>query len=127
MKKYTLTISKKQLEIMEQALHSYARMQVGQLTTALDPVTWNDEIKSKLNETQQGWLNQLTLYEHNEMHGHTEESEIAWDVYQVLRHQLWKENPNRTKHSVTDFINENHSVYKRGIEELPELEVKDSD
>ena len=54
------------------------------------------------------------------MHGHTEDSEIAWDVYQVLRHQLWKENPDRTP-CLSD------SVHKRGSEELPELEVKDND
>ena len=120
MKKYTMTLSKKQLQIMEQALHSYARMLIGQFHTALDPVTWNDEIKNKLNETQQEWLEQLTLYEHNEMYGHTEDSEIAWDVYQVLRHQLWKENPNK-KFCVSD------SVHKRGSEELPELDVKDND
>ena len=116
--KYQLTVSKKQLKIMEQALHSYSRMQVGQLKTALEPITcWNSDIKNKLNETQQKWLGELTVYEHNEMHGHTKESEIAWDIYQVLRHQLWKENPDR-KPCVSD------SVYKRGTEELPKLETK---
>jgi len=117
--KYTMTLSKKQLEIMEQALHSYARMQIGQLYTALEPITfWNSDVKDKLNETQQKWLDELTLHEHNQMHGHTEESEVAWDIYQVLRHQLWKENPNRNRHSVAD------SVYKTGSEELPIIKDK---
>ena len=115
MKKYTMTLSKKQLQVMEQALHSYARMLIGQFHTALDPVTWNNKIKDKLNDAQKFWLNQLSIYEHNEMHGHTEDSEIAWDIYQVLRHQLWKENPDRTP-CLSD------SVHKRGSEELPEIE-----
>lgn len=114
MSQYTLSISKKQAEIMEQALHSYSRMLVGQFNIALEPITWNFDVKDKLNETQKDWLNQLTIYEHNEMHGHTEESEIAWDIYQVLRHHIWKESPDR-KPCVAD------SVCKRGSEELPTI------
>ncbi len=112
--KYTMEFSENQLKIMKEALHSYARMQVGQLKTALEPITFLSDVKDKLNETQQKWLDELTLYEHNQMHGHTEESEIAWDIYQVLRHQLWKENPNRGS-CVADSVN------KRGTEDLPNL------
>ena len=86
----------------------------------LEPITfWNSDVKDKLNETQQEWLEQLTLQEHNEMHGHTEKSDIAWDIYQVLRHQLWKENSYKNEHSVAN------GIYKSGVEELPELEVKE--
>ena len=113
---YTLTFNKKQMEIMEQALHTFARLQVGQLSTAMESITFFSDVKDKLNETQQEWLDQLTLYEHNEMHGHTEDGNVAWDIYQVLRHQSWKDNDCKPKHVVSNSVN------KTSKQELPELE-----
>ncbi|MBC8437088.1 hypothetical protein H8D85_02070 [bacterium] len=119
MKKYTLTFNEEQLRIMEQALHAFARMQVGQLHTAMESITfWNSEVKEELNQTQKDWLDQLTLYEHNEMHGHTESGNIAWDIYQVLRHQMWLDRGSEPKNVVSS------SVYRSAKEELPEISDK---
>lgn len=115
MKKYTLTFNEEQLSIMEQALHAFARMQVGQFHIALESIIWDKKLCEKLNKTQQDWIDQLTVHEHNRMHGHTDKGDNAWDIYQVLRHQAWIDRGSEPKNVVSD------SVHKMGKEELPEI------
>ncbi len=116
MMKYQMTFNKKQLKIMNSALHSFARMQIGQLKTAMEPITFFSDVKDKLNKTQRDWLDELTLYEHNEMHGHTDDGDVAWDIHQVLRHQMWLDDGSKPIHVVSDSVN------KTSKEELPKLE-----
>jgi len=115
-KKYTLTFNKKQLNIMQEALHSFARMQVGQLMTAMESITFYSDIKDKLNQVQKDWLGQLTLYDHNEMHGHTDDGNVAWDIYKVLRHQAWKDAGSTPKNVVSSDL-----VHSTSKEALPEI------
>ncbi len=116
---YNLKISKKQLEIMNKALHMYMRSEIGQFQYALDDWNMVDLQKSGLNTAQIEWLEDLfNRNELNRMIGHTENGEIAYDLHQVLRHQLWKENENR----IPDVRS---SVMKCGKEKLAEIkEIK---
>jgi len=115
--KYTLTFNEEQLSIMEAALHAFARMQTGQFYIALESVIWDKKLYEKLNKTQQAWIDQLNVHEYTKMHGHTENGNIAWDIYQVLRHQAWLDRGSEPKNTVSD------SVHKMGKEELPKIEV----
>ncbi len=115
---YNLKVNKKQLEIMSQALHNYMRSEIGQFQYAFDNWRYKDLWKSKLTTLQAEWLEDLfNRNELNTMFGHTENSEIAYDLHQVFRHQLWKEN----KYKTFDVCS---SVMKFGTEKLAEIEVE---
>ena len=51
------------------------------------------------------------------MFGHTEDSELAYDLHQVLRHQQWLENFDRNEHVVSSHVTQ------FGKTELAKLEV----
>ena len=118
MKKYTLTINEKQLDILNRATHSLMRQLVGQLKYALGDITWDDKSLEKLNDKQRELLKTLDSdYDYNQMFGHTEDSELAYDLHQVLRHQQWLENFDRNEHVVSSHVTQ------FGKTELAKLEV----
>ena len=115
---YNIKVNKKQLEIMNQALHNFMRSEIGQFQYAFDNWNFQNLWKSGLTTLQIEWLEELfNRNELNQMFGHTENSEIAFDLHQVFRHQLWKENENRLS-NVCD------SVTKFGNEKLAKIEVE---
>ena len=59
------------------------------------------ELFNKLNSKQQEMINKIfDGFELDEMWGRTENSETVFDIHQVIRHQLWKENENKEPYTV---------------------------
>ena len=113
---YNLKFNKKQLAVMENALHYYTRLLVGQFKIATEPVSelWGN-IYEKLDKNQKALIDLIQAsFTYDTMHGQTKESEIAWDIMQVLRHQIWEEN-NGEEWNVAS------SVTRMGSEKLPKI------
>ncbi|MBC8388179.1 MAG: hypothetical protein ISS28_01190 [Candidatus Cloacimonetes bacterium] len=111
---YKFIVNKKQLEIINRAVHNYMRSETGQFKYAFDNWLRNSNVE-KLNKEQQKWIEDLFTDNNgnlNKMFGNTPESQIAYDIHQVCRHQLWKENPNKNNNTVDS------SILKFGSEEL---------
>lgn len=100
-KKYTITCNKTHLEVMNKALHTYFRLICGQFRTAFEEFWWDKELFNKLNSKQQLFITKIfDGFDLDEMWGRSEFSQIAFDLHQVIRHQLWKENENKKNFSV---------------------------
>lgn len=113
---YTVELSPKQYATTLRALNIFMRLEVGQFGFALGGFVADDEFIEKLNEEQRDWL--LALNENpmlNDMK--VKRNDIAYDLVQVLRHQIWKENENRSSvtvdSNVTQLSSEPLAVVKK--------------
>jgi len=101
---YNITLNKEQLEIINIALASYVRVDCGQFKYGLE--RWEYELdRSKLNSKQQMFLKEVdedgSL---NKMWGKSKQGIEAYSMHQVLRHQLWKEDPERSNMTVDSSV-----------------------
>ena len=122
----TLTVTNEQLSLIQEALDMYSRIGIGQLTVIKDHPTFESLLKRR--STRDGKVDyefyhhqraiadkyftigrsHLWEYEDIGTHGslgiyneHVDESSrVAYDILQVIRHEFWKANPNRSEHVV---------------------------
>ena len=114
---YTVELSPKQYATTLRALNIFMRLEVGQFGFALGGFVADDEFLEKLNEEQKDWLLALnrnpTL---NDMK--VKRNDIAYDLVQVLRHQIWKENEDRSNATIdsdiTQLSSEPLAIVKKG-------------
>ena len=111
MAKYQITVSESQLETLRRAAESYTRICTGQLSYALEQV-WIEKIFSLAPETRDdlerhlrsvseiltdkkhdGWSSSLGLQ--------SNESQTAYNLLQVIRHQRWLDQPEGQRNSST--------------------------
>jgi hypothetical protein len=99
---YTIQCSEKQVEIMKIALDLYARLRSGQMSELYNLIFCNSDLYKKFDEEQQFLIREKldeicnNFYVANVLGGNgaSEPSDIAWDIFQVLRHQLtWDKHP----------------------------------
>lgn len=103
MNNYTITLTQKQLETVQEALEVYSRLGIGQWRQAFEKLPlrqnessfdwahWHDflddvgfQIKNFTKQRVDGYQSSLGI------HGLdvSESAQIAWDVHQVIRHRL---------------------------------------
>lgn len=92
--KYKLTVTEKQAEIMRDALELYARIHAGQISTLSEHLPHILSGKADLTEELKKAYKPFSA--HKDAHGYhpTNNSEISWDLYTLIRHRLaWDKNP----------------------------------
>jgi len=115
--KYDIKCSKDQLKIIDRALRIYFRLLCGQFDIAFEDFRYDDKLFEKLNPAQQLLVKHIqTTNKLNEMFGQSENTEIAFDMHQVIRNLFYKED-GRTSGGVDS------SVTKLGKEDLIEVKI----
>lgn len=118
----TLTVTEDQLRLIQEALDMYSRIGIGQLTVIKDHPTFESLTKKRFTRDDkvnyESYHHQRTvadeyftlgrnrLWEYGDMGTHgslgiynnevDESSRVAYDILQVIRHEFWKANPNRS-------------------------------
>ena len=104
---YQITLSEKQLSIIERALELYARIHMGQLdevrfelrlhelsTGVNDWAKW-DEIRALLDKASERFTNLGGGYFGILSEKVSNKAKVAWDLYQDIRYRLaWDNNPD---------------------------------
>lgn len=124
-----IEVTKDQLMLIERALELYSRIGIGQLDHIKDHPTFERHLSNINTESgKKDWAVyhemreevDLILFEarnklYNEfipMHGSwgihnpnvDESCRVAYDLVQVIRHELWKNNPDRSEHTVDSSV-----------------------
>lgn len=105
--KYKLTVSEKQAKVISFALDFYSRISGGQFEEVFMRFHWekiDDDGRTKALEMLTDLKCMLTGLKPNQPNvgiGNVcEEGKIAFDLHQVIRHRLAKDNPNQHPYSV---------------------------
>jgi len=117
--KYKITADRKQVRIIQRALNFYFRSYLGQLDLFHHDISYDD---SRMLE---GMLQHLMGLSRGESYGiHSkkidDEARNACDIHDVIRHQMWKDNPN-----ARDYTVDAYPPMSKGVYELPEIEHED--
>lgn len=122
----TLKVTKEQLRLIQDALEMYSRIGIGQLWVIKEHPTFESILKEKC--TVDGKTDYTLYHEQRDSadryfsigrdllicdstlgnHGSfgiynqkvDESCRVAYDLVQVIRHEFWKANPNRSEHVV---------------------------
>lgn len=127
----TLTVSEKQLQLIQSALDFYSRVGIGQTWVIKDHPTYQRVLDKKLRTQNNGVVDyeiyhdsreradilfsqgrNLLLQEEKHVNGSygihhpnvDESCRTAFDIVQVIRHEFWKRNPNRSEITVDSHI-----------------------
>ena len=99
--KYKLVVNEKQAKIISWALDFYSRTMGGQLEDILCRFHWrnlNDDKRDEAHDILVDLKCMLTGLNPNqpnmELHNISEDGRIAYDLHQVIRHQIAHNNPN---------------------------------
>lgn len=118
----TLTVTNEQLRLIQEALDMYSRIGIGQMTVIKEHPTFesltkkrctrDDKVDYEFYHHQRAIADkyftigrsQLWKYEDIGTHGNLgiynenvdESCRVAYDLVQVIRHEFWKANPNRS-------------------------------
>nr|WP_297874271.1 hypothetical protein [uncultured Blautia sp.] len=130
-KKYTLTVTEKQAVLIKDALEEYFRIRMNQwgglaeslVMKNIDLSTDNsnhEKIFERYIAERDSVRNVLEcagriLWE-NQRNPKSEEQLIAEDIWQVIRHQLWKESENKN-----DWCVDSREPLRMSDEPLPEM------
>ena len=126
----TITITEEQLRLIQDALDMYSRIGIGQMWVIKDHPTFEEILRKK--STFDGKVDYniyhdirkradkyftlgrdtLLIDSTHGQHGSfgiynkevDESSRIAYDLIQVIRHEFWKANPDRSEHVVMSSI-----------------------
>lgn len=115
-KQYQLTIDENQARILIQALDLYSRLGIGQYEEAVSFLKWQSDprLEGKHEECDKAMkhLNEIKMLlfnmPSNASYGIYSEKvpdcfRAAWDILKVIRHQLWKDNENRSDFTVDAY------------------------
>ena len=127
----TLTVTEQQLRLIQSALDFYSRVGIGQTWVIKDHPTYKRVLHTKLREDNDGVVDyekyhdareradilfsqgrNLLLQEEKHANGsygihHPNVDEwcrMAFDIVQVIRHEFWKRNPDRSEITVDSHI-----------------------
>lgn len=123
MKKYKLIVSENQMRVMMVALEDYFRTRLGQFTDLSDDLAFcgfdysqpfdekresefndrihrRDDCKELMEQAFRTAQPRLTL---NDYYSKTNDMISAIDLWHVMRHQRWKERPNRSNWTVDSY------------------------
>lgn len=127
----TLTVTQEQLRLIQDALDMYSRIGIGQMWVIKDHPTFEEVLRKKC--TFEGEIDYQTYHEQRKIadqhfiqgrdsllidstHGQHgsygiynkevhQSSRVAYDIVQVIRHEFWKANPDRSPHVVMSHVN----------------------
>ena len=85
---YTLTLTRHQAEVLSGACEAIARVGMGQISDALGYLTANRYDHDDLNDACRALESAARKYETAGIARAAHPSQIAWDLYQVIRQQL---------------------------------------
>ena len=131
---YKLTVSKNQMRIIMNALECYFRNHMGQFGDLADDIAFRGYDRNK--DTDRSEFNHRINYRNDAedlfnqayrlasfgdmFHYKTEDERNAIDIWHVIRHQFWKENPNRR-----DDTTDSYPPFQTTDEELIKIEKVD--
>ncbi|MCM1221898.1 MAG: DUF4406 domain-containing protein [Lachnospiraceae bacterium] len=108
---FEMTLNKRQMQVLSDACDHYSRILCGQLDVGLEDAiekgiqreytTATFDKKHEIRETAREKIDEIKMLIWNmgrgASHGvkYDDNSDLLFDIHQVLRHQLWKINPNR--------------------------------
>lgn len=130
-KKYTLTITEKQAILIRDALEEYFRIRMNQWSDLADSLVMKDIDLSPHNTNHANIFERYIIEREavrkvfecagriiweNQRNPKSEEQLIAEDIWQVIRHQLWKDSENRNDWSV-----DSRKPLRVSNEPLPEM------
>lgn len=128
----TLHLTEEQLRLVQRALDFYSRVGIGQFEEIKNHPTFSNhlqnEFKDESGETDYGRyhdvrdvVDSILVQPRNMLcndpelprHGSwgifnpdvDESCRVAYDIIQVIRHEFWKANPDRTEHTVDSSVN----------------------
>lgn len=128
-KKYTIELTQKQLKLLQQATEFSARFICGQVNhsfwihQARDKDFYSPEWRKKANQVDEKMSEVKKLWwdidgSGNNGLGYHKDSDILFDMYQVIRHQLWKDDENLNKSTTS---NQSYPASKHSTEPLIEI------
>lgn len=126
----TITVTDEQLRLIQDALDMYSRIGIGQFWVIKDHPTFQDILHEKckvqenvdyslyhsLRDSADKYLSlgrdtliaDSTLGQHGSFGIYNEKVDescrVAYDLIQVIRHEFWKANPNRSEHVVMSSV-----------------------
>lgn len=130
-KKYTLTITEKQAILIREALEEYFRIRMNQWSDLADSLVMKNIDFSPHNPnhekiferyiTERGAVRKVLecagrIIWENHRNPKSEEQLIAEDIWQVIRHQLWKDSENKN-----DWCVDASEPLRMSDEPLPEM------
>lgn len=130
-KKYTLTITEKQTILIKEALEEYFRIRMNQWGDLADSLVMkgidlspNNPNHEKIFEryiTEREAVRKVLecagrIIWENQRNPKSEEQLIAEDIWQVIRHQLWKDSENKN-----DWCVDSREPLRMSDEPLPEM------
>ena len=117
--KYCLTVSENQARIIQNALESYARLRMGQFFDYATEIAGygyvydknnpeNDRLFSdyidRRNDAEELFNKAYAVAVPDPYNRRkTEDVQNAIDIWHVIRHQFWKDNPNHSEHTVDSY------------------------
>lgn len=129
-----ITVTEKQAALINHCLELYSRLGLGQFDflkehRGLQQKIWDKKLDYYFGEKELLYLRNTIFdldYGLNGSHGIgsskvDEDSRIAFDIQQVIRHELWKQNPKRlsgTIDSSVHFFSNDKDVLKIKVETI---------
>ena len=110
---YNIKLNKKQMQILVKSLDIYSRIEIGQFHTPIEESylyynkkVHHDELNMILNLLSQEFGFDGANHSYGIYNKEVDQSaREAYAMQQVIRHQLWKDNPNHCKHTVDSSVN----------------------
>lgn len=145
MKKYILELTEKQAKLLSWALDTFPRLIQGQSFAYQDlfETAWEKRCKAATGnmmdeEFEGGWSQMredaealckkikrrfwnLPYNSQNGIH-YDDTADVLWDIQQVIRHELWRNDPDRTHYTV-----DASPAMQVGSEPLAKIETKEAD
>ena len=126
----TITLTEEQLRLVQEALDMYSRIGIGQLWVIKDHPTFEEILRKKstfdgkveyslyhdMRERADKYfalgrdtlLINSTLGQHGSFGIYNKEVDetcrVAYDLVQIIRHEFWKANPDRSEHVVMSSV-----------------------
>lgn len=137
MKKYILELNKTQVHLLKDALEEYFRIRMGQWSDLADSLASKNIDLSQKNEHRKETLERY-LIERDAIekvlkcagdiiwsgppfnNPKSEKQLIAEDIWQVIRHELWKNNPGGN-----DWCVDSREPLKGSNEPLPKMRIEE--
>lgn len=134
-----ITVTEEQARLINHCLELYSRLGLGQFNFlkehwGIQQKIWNKELDHDFGEEELLKLRNTIFdldFGLNGSHGIgspkvDEDSRIAFDIQQVIRHELWKQNPNRSDMTVDSSVHlfsNNEDVFKIKAKTVEDEEV----
>lgn len=133
-----ITVTENQAQLINHALDLYSRLATGQFKAirnhwGIDKMLWEkqkddyyydvgeEELKALRNKLFQFEDNQDLNYSYGIHNQEVDNSaRVAFDILQVIRHELWKSNPNRSQITVDSSV---HLTSDNANERVPEAKI----